>query len=143
MKVKVIKCIDPRKPSVIKYRLAPFYSYKVVLDELAENMSRSSSINKSDITGVIEALIPEIIGHLKKGGIVEIDGFGSFRLSVSSEERDTPKETSIEDIRRVKIIFRPDRRLKEEANKTGFAKLPYGVFGATDDEVEIVVEQEV
>lgn len=73
----------------------------------------------------------------------KIDGFGSFRLSISSEERDTPKEMSIEDIRRVKIIFRPDRRLKEEANKTGLTKLPYGVFGAIGDAVEIVVEQEV
>lgn len=143
MKLKVINCIDPRDPSVIKYRLAPFYSYKVTLDELAEAMSRSSSINKSDITGVIEALIPEIISHLKNGGIVEIDGFGSFRLSISSEERDTPKETSIEDIRRLKILFRPDRRLKEETNKTGFTKLPYGVFGATDDTAETVAEQEV
>ncbi len=142
MKVKVIKCIDPRDPSEIKYRLAPFYSYKVGLDELAEDMSRSSSINKSDITGVMGALIPEFIGHLLKGGIVEIDGIGSFRLSISSAGQDTPDETSIEDIRKWKIIFRPDRRLKEEVSKVRFEKMPYGNFGGSGDATEIVVEEE-
>ncbi len=64
MKLKVIKSIERRNASEIKYRLTPFYSYKVGLDDLAEEMSRSSSINKSDITGVIGALIPEFISHL-------------------------------------------------------------------------------
>ncbi len=123
MKVKVIKSIDPRNPSEIKYRLTPFYSYKVGLDELAEEMSRSSSINKSDITGVIGALIPEFIGHLLKGGIVEVEEIGSFRLSISSKGRDKPDETSIEDIRGWKIIFRPDIRLKKELSRIKFEKI--------------------
>lgn len=56
MKLKVVNCVDPRNPSEVKYRLAPFYSYKIDLDGIAENISRSSSVNKSDVLAVIDAL---------------------------------------------------------------------------------------
>lgn len=125
MKLKVIRCIDPRNPSEVKYRLAPFYSYKISLDGIAENISRSSSVNKSDVLAVIDALEHELYVNLVNGGIVLFDGFGSFRLSVSSKAQNTPEETSLEDVRGSKIIYWPDSDLKGEVGKVKYEKMPY------------------
>ncbi|MDE7291487.1 MAG: hypothetical protein K2N58_05515 [Treponemataceae bacterium] len=141
MKLKVIKCVDPRNPLEVKYRLAPFYSYNIDLDGIAENISRSSSVNKADVLGVIDALKHELCVHLINGGIVLFDGFGSFRLSISSMARNTPEETSLEDVRGSKIIYRPDGGLKEQVCKVKYEKMPYDAFavevdGGTKTDVE-------
>lgn len=141
MKLKVIKCVDPRNPSEVKYRLAPFYSYKIDLAGIAENISRSSSVNKSDVLAVIDALEHELCSNLVNGGIVLFDGFGSFRLSVSSKVRNTPEETSLEDVRGTKIIYWPDSDLKGEVGKVRYEKMPYdafavAVYGNTNSDAE-------
>ena len=133
MKLKVIKCVDPRNPSEVKYRLAPFYSYNIDLDGIAENISRSSSVNKADVLGVIDALKHELCVHLINGGIVLFDGFGSFRLSISSMSRNTPEETSLEDVRGSKIIYRPDGGLKEQVGKVKYEKMSYDAFAVGVD----------
>ena len=137
MKVKVVKSVDPRNPEVIKYRLAPFYAYKVTLDDMSENISRSSSVNRADVAAVLDVLKHELVTYVAKGGIVEFDGLGSFRLSLSSAVRDTPKETSIKDIRNRNVRFRLDKGLQRQIDETKFVKVPYGEDPATtDDELD-------
>ena len=123
MKLKNIKCIDPRDPEKIKYRLSPFYSYRVTLDDMAENISRSSSINKADTLAVLDSLSHELVSHVMRGGIVSFDNFGSFRLSVSSAEQDSPELTSVNDVRKKKVLFRLNHSLQKTIDGTKFVKI--------------------
>lgn len=126
MKLKTVKSVDPRDTSVIHYRLSPFYSYKVTLDDMAEDISHSSSVNKADVVAVLETLKHEFVSHVTKGGIVEFNGFGTYRLSISSIAKDSPDLISLSDIKKQKVLFRLSKELQSIIDRTKFEKIPYG-----------------
>ena len=53
-----------------------------------------------------------------EGNSVKLDGFGSFRLSFSSEGDAVKDNISADSIKDIYIIFVPDVAIKERINKT-------------------------
>ena len=124
MKVKIVKCVNPQNNSTIMYRLIPLYTYRMTLDDLAENISRSSSINKADVMAVVETLRYELITHVTKGGIVEFGDLGTFKISISSVGHESPEQTSVSDIRKKKVVFKINHKLRSLIDATKFEKIP-------------------
>jgi Bacterial nucleoid DNA-binding protein len=61
-----------------------------------------------------------IVNLLQDGRSVEIEGFGTFRLTVSSEGANTKEELNSGYIKRGNVRFIPSLELKERINRTQY-----------------------
>lgn len=55
---------------------------RVTLIELAEKISRMSSLSTADVIGTVEALTTVIPEEIAMGNIIDLGSFGSFTLTV-------------------------------------------------------------
>ena len=53
-----------------------------------------------------------------EGISVKLDGFGTFRLSLSSEAEATREEVTANSIKDIYILFEPDKEIREKLKKT-------------------------
>ena len=83
-------------------------------EDLAREISESSSFTEADMVGALKGLSNIIITKLKLGYNVKLDGIGTFSLSLTSEGFDTEEECKPSRIKVRKITFKADRKLKKE-----------------------------
>jgi nucleoid DNA-binding protein len=57
---------------------------------------------------------------LKLGQTIRLEGFGTFRISVSSEGTGTADELSGHNVRRARMIFQPSVELKRSIESLSF-----------------------
>jgi len=88
------------------------------LKNLSKDLSGVSSLSAGDVQNVIVNLINELPKWLMEGDSVKLDGFGSFRLSFSSDGAATKEEVTANNITDIRIIFDADVEIKELVNKT-------------------------
>src|SRR5690606_40675576 len=74
--------IDPTAPK--KFYLRPVSSGEKTLDDLAADISHSSSLTESDVYAVLQSLVRAIPRAISDGYIVRLGNLGSFRMSVNS-----------------------------------------------------------
>ena len=88
------------------------------LKNLSKDLSEVSSLSAGDVQNVIVNLIDQLPKWLMEGYSVKLDGFGSFRLSFSSEGEAVKEDISADSIKEIYILFVPDVAIKERINKT-------------------------
>ena len=88
------------------------------LKSLSKDLSEVSSLSAGDVQNVIANLIDQLPKWLMEGNSVKLDGFGSFRLSFSSEGEAVKDDVTADSIKDIYIIFVPDVAIKERINKT-------------------------
>jgi predicted histone-like DNA-binding protein len=88
------------------------------LKNFSKDLSSVSSLSAGDVQNVIVNLINELPKWLMEGDSVKLDGFGSFRLSFSSDGAATKEEVTANNITDVRIIFDADDEIKELVKKT-------------------------
>jgi len=88
------------------------------LKSLSKDLSEVSSLSAGDVQNVIANLIDQLPKWLMEGYSVKLDGFGSFRLSFSSEGEAVKDDVTADSIKDIYIIFVPDVAIKERINKT-------------------------
>ncbi|MDD3787152.1 MAG: HU family DNA-binding protein [Petrimonas sp.] len=81
---------------------------------LIKKTAKYTQINKTDVAKVIQVLLRETADHLLKGYSIKLKDFGTFRLSVSSDGVTHPQQFTSDNIREVRVIFTPDKTLKEK-----------------------------
>lgn len=79
----------------------------VDINELAEEISYSTTLTDGDVLNVIRALVKQINKHIAKGEIVKLENLGSFQAQISSDGAETEEEFSTANIRKVSLQFRP------------------------------------
>lgn len=109
MSVKYRKVKNNRKGSKTQGKI---YG-KAVVDgvihtkEIAEKISKRCTLTEPDIIAVINALETEIAYALADGKRVILDGFGSFKVGISTSPADTPKKFTIANIKGFHVVFAP------------------------------------
>ena len=88
------------------------------LKNLSKDLSEVSSLSAGDVQNVIANLIDQIPKWLMEGNSVKLDGFGSFRLSFSSEGQVVKEDVSADSIKDIYILFEPDVAIKDRVSKT-------------------------
>ena len=88
------------------------------LKNLSKDLSEVSSLSAGDVQNVIVNLIDQLPKWLMEGYSVKLDGFGSFRLSFSSEGEIVKDDVSADSIKDIYILFVPDVAIKERVSKT-------------------------
>lgn len=81
-------------------------------DQLAEEISNSSSLTEADVKAVLVALSERLAEHLKNGKRVHLDGIGYFQITLQCPETKNPKNTRAEDVTFKNVRFRADKILK-------------------------------
>lgn len=87
-------------------------SGEVTMDEMAEEISYSTSLTDGDVLNAIRALIKQANKNLADGKIVRLENFGSFQLQLQSEGAETEKKFTPANITGARIQFRPGRPMK-------------------------------
>jgi predicted histone-like DNA-binding protein len=101
-----------------KWYASPKLTGKRNLKEISKDISGISSLSAGDVQNVISNLISELPKWLMEGDSVKLDGFGSFRLSFSSDGAATKEEVTANNITDIRVIFDPDDEIKELVQKT-------------------------
>lgn len=123
VKFTVVPRKDPRdRESQPRYYAMPKSDGRTDTDNLAKQISRMSSLSSADTSGMLEALLTIIPDLLSEGKIVELGGFGTFRVSFSSEGSDTPEDVSAANITDARVIFTPGKRFKKVLDTLDFQK---------------------
>lgn len=90
---------------------------------------------------MLDALNRSLVGWLKDGWRVHIDGIGYFDVSLTAPETRNPKDTKASSVKFKNVNFRADKELryrvaelKAERSKAG---KPFGSFVGNRDRYEI------
>jgi len=86
--------------------------------ELVEAMAAKAGISKKDAEGALKAFISAVEGELKKGGKVQLVGFGTFEVSKRAARKgrnpQTGEEMKIKASKTPK--FKPGKAFKDALN---------------------------
>jgi len=115
LKVKLINKRNPRQPEdPPKFYASAMHERKIGLDELATSVSNRCSLRRSDVHGVLIALMDIIPEELGNGSILNLGQLGSFCVNVKSGGSDTAEEHSGSLIAGLKIQYRPTKELRKQ-----------------------------
>lgn len=109
------------KDSGFKYGVCSVNQGKTDLTALCQLISARSSISSADVRAVLDSLNFIMDYELKQGRIVQLDTFGSFRMTVGSNRVDNIKDFDSALIRTPKIVFTPYSSLQETRKTLKFA----------------------
>lgn len=87
-------------------------SGSVDINELAEEISYSTTLTDGDVLNVIRALVTQINKHIAKGEIVKLENLGSFQAQLCSKGADAEEDFTSANIRKVSLQFRPGLGLR-------------------------------
>ena len=81
----------------------------VDLDYIAERIQRNSTAKKSDAKAVLTEMVEVITDCLQNSPRVKIDGFGAFKVGISSKGAESEDKFNLgENVRGLRIIFQPE-----------------------------------
>ena len=107
---KLVQNMNEQMPKAYKKWFArPVYADTIDLDGVAELIQRNSTAKKSDARAVLTEMVEVIGDALKDSKRVHIDGFGTFKLGLSSNGVDAVDDFNVnKDIRGARILFQPE-----------------------------------
>jgi predicted histone-like DNA-binding protein len=125
IKYKVIAKTLPGEPAGGKQKYYPLAcpNGETTMDEIVEEIERFSALSDSDIRGTIISLVNVIKGKLCDGKIVRLEGLGSLYPTIISEGNEDAAKVGTTNIKRIKINYRPGRRLNKVVNNAEFKKV--------------------
>lgn len=89
----------------------------VDVDILSSNIGNRCTVTKPDIVAVISALVDEMKAQLQMGNRVVLDGFGSFKVGMSTKPAETAKEFTANNVKRLRVLFLPTTNQTSEGKR--------------------------
>ena len=123
-----IKSVAKTQPGVagggnVKYYASTVTDGVMDIDDLTKAIEKISTVSGADIRAVLYSLVDVTADGLARGANIKMGDLGNFRISVSSEGKDTPKDVTANAVKKVSIIFTPGKRLKETLNNLKYTKV--------------------
>lgn len=108
-----------------KFYPAPAYISEIGVNELAEEISSSTTLTPTEVIGVIRSLLLTVPKYMLLGYKVRLDSFGIFKLGLKSECKGYEKasEVTANDLRGVRVMYTPDAMLKAKLENPSYVKL--------------------
>jgi len=115
MRIKLVQRFNP----LDRNQNAKYYAHMenegvVDLYDLANQITKYSSLSTGDILNVLDNLVDAISLFLLMGRGVQVGRLGMFRIILKSNGAETPEEFSYNLIHRVKLLFTPNAQLKKQ-----------------------------
>ena len=97
--------------------------YRLVdTEQLANDISNKSSLTPGDVLSALYAVSGVIKANLVMGNTVNLDGIGTFSLSITSDGADDPKKINARSIKVKRICYKSDRGLSRGVKEVEFVK---------------------
>ncbi|GMO25577.1 MAG: hypothetical protein Pg6A_12910 [Termitinemataceae bacterium] len=94
------------------------------MQEIAKEIEGRSALSLGDVQSVLSNLMEVMPIFLKLGQSVKLEGFGTFRVTVSSDGTAAPEELNAHHIKGAKLIFQPSVNLKRSLEDISFEIAP-------------------
>ncbi len=98
------------------------HSRKAGIREIAERISKRSTVNSIDCMGMLEAFVQVIPELMAEGAMIDMGEFGSFYGTLQSEGTPTEAEFNAARIQKMKLHFRPGKEFQKTLRNLLFAK---------------------
>ena len=119
-----------------KWYARPVVTETIDLDYIAERIQRNSTAKKSDAKAVLTEMVEVITDALQSSQRVKIDGFGAFKVGLSSRGADSVEDYSpSEHVKSMRIIFQPETQTDSSTRK----RLKKMLVGATLSDINNLV----
>ena len=123
MKYGLIQKANPLEPeNERKWYASPVKAGTINNYQLSKGIAGKSSLTRGDVMNVIENMVDEIPKYLIEGFSVNLNNFGTLRLSLSSEGVMSPDQFSSANIRNMRVVFTPSPEFKSALQKIDFEK---------------------
>lgn len=124
VKFKSVERVNPRDLTLPKKKYAKLKSGDdVSFEELAEEISKVSSLNYGEVMGALGTLIVFIEIQLRHGRAVRLSTLGTLYLTLSSKGVDTEEELTSAAIKKAHIRFRLGKRMKKLIKTLDYVKV--------------------
>ncbi|GHU26186.1 hypothetical protein FACS1894172_20210 [Spirochaetia bacterium] len=120
VKLKKITRKNPQNLTQSKWYLTQEKTGTVGVHEISREIVGRSSLSFGDVQSVLSNLVEIMPLFLRLGQTIKLEGFGSFRLSVTSDGTETQEELSAHNVKGVKLIFLPSVELKRSLQDISF-----------------------
>ena len=118
----------------IKYYASISRGKKMQLRKIIAEIADYNVAHPGTVYAVLEAFLSRINYHLAYGRAVDLGSLGSFYPSLSSSPSDLPEKVSKENIKRLKVLFRPSAQLQETLDVVKFEKI-----GGNEDKKDVIL----
>ena len=98
-------------------------SGEFTLRDMANRISRMSTLTTIDTLAVLEAFVQVIPEELANGRIVRLGDFGSLRVLLQSEGSDTAEDFNSSLITRTRVRFRPGQLISNTLDTAVFQRV--------------------
>ena len=92
-------------------------------DKLATLISLATTVSRTDVLAVLDALETYMNLELESGGNLHLGNFGNFRLSSHSEGVDAEEDVTSHIIESTSIIFTPGKSMEKMLNNLEYVKV--------------------
>jgi len=117
-----------------KWYARPVYNGTVDLDWIAERIQRNSTAKKSDAKAVLTEMVEVITDALQNSQRVKIDGFGTFKIGISTRGVEKIGDFSMsEHLKGARVMFTPETKVDGGSRKHVKAMLVGLTFKNTAD----------
>lgn len=119
--LKKIQRINPLEKEAPK----KWYAVQVTTEQMnetavAEAISDETTLNAGEAMMAIRQLRKVILEALRNGKSVKLGNWGSFHAAIESEPAETAAGLTANNVKKIKINFRPGKEMKEAMSKATF-----------------------
>ena len=88
-------------------------------DSLATMIEANCTVKRADVLAVVSELVVVMRQALQDSKRVKLNGFGSFKLGLTTTAADTAKEfTSSKNVKGIHVLFQPETRVGKDGKRT-------------------------
>jgi predicted histone-like DNA-binding protein len=81
---------------------------RITMENLAEEISHSTTVTQADILAVLNELSHYMKGHLQNSQTVVLDGIGAFQVGIKSSPVDKENDFTSNNIKSYHILYKPE-----------------------------------
>ena len=110
------------------------------LETLADRIQRNCTAKKSDVMAVLTELVEAMADELKDGRRVKLDGFGSFKIGLTTRGAETAKAFTVsKNVKGLHVLFQPEVKRSADGTRvktflTGVQVAEYGEYDKPEEE---------
>ncbi|WP_352421649.1 HU family DNA-binding protein [Proteiniphilum sp.] len=124
MKYKLVQKANPLEPDTErKWYASPVKEGTINNYQLSKGIAGKSFLARGAVINVIENMVDEIPRYLIEGYSVNLNNFGTLRLSLSSEGVEQPEEFTPGNIKNMRVVFTPSPELKKTLQNIAFEEV--------------------
>lgn len=138
---KIYKNNNKKHSGYGKFYARAMHNGTADLNDISAIIERNCSMKKSDVQAVLTELVEVMTDQLQSSKRVKLDGFGSFKISISTAGADSAGNFNpTKHLKGMRVLFTPETRVDGSSHKRVKAMLS-GVTLKEMDQYAIVKEK--